>query len=177
MTARAPVNLKSHQHCDSQNVHFHDVQRGQQAIIGGDFQILTINKEWHVATIERKSTHGSWKTIWHYDTGFIATRVLPEKVCFVSIMKIKEMPSFDALPALAEKSKRRPAKEITFVIRTPVHDLMSYGPDIFAMCNGLGTYVAYEVHESQYTHSQGSCIRLDVLHLLGLNYCRGNTTV
>lgn len=44
------------------------MQTGQQAIIGGDFQILTINKEWHVATIERKSTHGSWKTIWHYDT-------------------------------------------------------------------------------------------------------------
>ncbi|XP_074898079.1 gastrokine-1 [Buteo buteo] len=210
MTARTPVNLKSHQHCDSQNVHtvhiIHSTCTGissavkmkftivtslllgllltpalatsvsQQAIIGGDFQILTINKEWHVATIERKSTHGSWKTIWHYDTGFIATRVLPEKVCFVSIMKIKEMPSFDALPALAEKSRqmkhqRRPAKEITFVIRTPVRDLRSYGPDIFAMCNGLRTYVAYEVHGDQ-----GSCIRLDVLHLLGLNYCRGNTT-
>lgn len=42
--------------------------------------------------------------------------------------------------------QRRPAKEITFVIRTPVRDLMSYGPDIFAMCNGLRTYVAYEVH-------------------------------
>ncbi|XP_029890321.1 gastrokine-1 [Aquila chrysaetos chrysaetos] len=194
MTARTPVNLKSRQHCDSQNVHIVTslllgllltpalaTSVSQQAIIGGDFQILTINKEWHVATIEKKSTHGSWKTIWHYDTGFIATRVLPEKVCFVSIMKIKEMPSFDALPALAEESRQmkrqgRPAKEITFIIRTPVRDLMSYGPDIFAMCNGLKTYVAYEVHEPQDTYSQGSCIRLDVLHLLGLNYCRDNTT-
>lgn len=38
----------------------------QFTIVGG-FQILTINREWRVATIEQRSNHGSWKTIWNYN--------------------------------------------------------------------------------------------------------------
>lgn len=103
---------------------------------------MTINRKWLVASIEQKTSHGSWKTIWNYDTvsagrglaytfsknwfvtffnmyeipvliikfqvvnnfilqGFMATKVLPEKACYLSIMNRTEMPSFDALPQLA----------------------------------------------------------------------------
>lgn len=33
--------------------------------------------------------------------GFMATKVLPERACYVSIMNRTEMPSFDGLPQLA----------------------------------------------------------------------------
>ncbi|XP_010284086.1 PREDICTED: gastrokine-1, partial [Phaethon lepturus] len=135
----------------------------KQITIAGGYQIVTINREWHMATIEEKSTRASWKTIWNYNTvsgkehafsgkGFIASKVLPERICFISIRNIKDMPSFDAIPRLAEESRNlkgqgQPAKKIPFVlIKRPVHDLKSYGPDIFAMCRGLTTYMAYEVH-------------------------------
>lgn len=32
--------------------------------------------------------------------GFMATKALPEKACYLSIMNRTEMPSFDALPQL-----------------------------------------------------------------------------
>ncbi|XP_019326180.1 PREDICTED: gastrokine-1 [Aptenodytes forsteri] len=133
--------------CSEQNT-----EASKQITVAGGCQILTINREEHVATIEEKSTRGSWKTIWSYDTGLIASKVLPERTCFISLMNKKEMPSFDALARLAEenrwnlKGQGQPAKEITFVIKRPVHDLRSYGSDIFAMCGGLSVYMAYEVY-------------------------------
>ncbi|OWK49558.1 Anthrax toxin receptor 1, partial [Lonchura striata] len=120
--------------------------------IGGAYQIMTINKKWLVASIEQKTSYGYWKTIWNYDTGFMATKVLPERACYISIMNRTEMPNFDALPQLAadirnQNSPRTPTKEITFtLVKRIIRDLESYGPDIFSMCRGLSTYVAYEVH-------------------------------
>ncbi|XP_074664018.1 gastrokine-1-like [Strix aluco] len=118
--------------------------------ITGGYQILTINKHWRVATIEEKSIHRSSKVILNYDMGFIGTKVMPEKTCFVSLMDRKEIPTLDELPRLAEESnvrlKRSPIKELTYIVKRPVRDLKSYGPDIFAMCRGLRTFVATEVH-------------------------------
>ncbi|XP_050766048.1 gastrokine-1 [Gymnogyps californianus] len=155
-------------------------QVNQQTAVAAGNQILSTNRELHVATVEQKTTHGSWKTIWNYDKHFIVTRVLPEKVCFISMMNKAEMLDFEELPMLAEESKnmkgqRRPAKEITLVTMRPVRDLRSYGPAVFTMCRGLKTYMAYEVNGRQYIGNQESCIRLKVLQVLGLNYCRGNT--
>ncbi|XP_068891533.1 gastrokine-1-like [Aphelocoma coerulescens] len=147
--------------------------------IGGGYQIMTINRKWLVASIEQKTTHGSWKTIWNYDTGFMATKVLPEKACYISIMNRTEMPSFDALPQLAahiRNHQRSPIKEITFtLVKKIIRDLESYGPDTFSMCIGLTTYTAYEVHGPQF--NLGSCIKLDVLQYLALTYCQNNNHV
>ncbi|XP_075592701.1 gastrokine-1 [Balearica regulorum gibbericeps] len=168
--------------------YFQNTDVSKQITVSGGYQTLTINREWRVAIIEEKSSRGSWKTIWNYDTGFIATKVLSERACFISVMNRNEMPSFDTLPTVVEertaglqnlKGQGQPTREITFVlIKRPVRDLQSYGPDIFAMCRGLATYVAYEVHGPQYTsYNQGSCLRLDVLQLVDLNYCRGNNKI
>ncbi|KAF2981019.1 hypothetical protein EK904_002292 [Melospiza melodia maxima] len=40
----------------------------------------------------------------------------------------------------------RPTRKITFVTNGLVSNLNSYGADVFAMCSGLTTYMAYEVH-------------------------------
>ncbi|XP_053856549.1 gastrokine-1 [Vidua macroura] len=149
--------------------------------IGGGYQIMTINKKWLVASIEQKTNHGYWKTIWNYDMGFMATKVLPERACYISIMNRTEMPSFDALPQLAadirnQNRPRPPTKEITFtLVKRIIRDLESYGPDIFSMCRGLSTYVAYEVHGPQF--NLGSCIKLDVLQYLALTYCHNDNFV
>ncbi|KFP67042.1 Gastrokine-1, partial [Cariama cristata] len=157
---------------------FQNTQGNQQFGIEGGYQFLNMNWEWREATVEEKSTRGSWKTVWNYDTGFIATRVLPERACFISTMNRNEMPRFDALPRLVEERRRlngqgRPAREITFdLVRRPVRNLKSYGAEIFNMCRGLATYMAYQVRGAQSIINQESCIRLDVLQVLGLNYCR-----
>ncbi|XP_009468905.1 PREDICTED: gastrokine-1-like [Nipponia nippon] len=197
MTAKTLVTLKRHQSCDSHNVriattvllgllltpaladYFQNTDISKQVTIDGGYQLLSINRKWDLAAIEEKSTHGSWTTLWNYDRGIIATKMLPEKACFISTMNRKEMPNFDALPRLAEattnlKGQGPHTKQITFVIRRPIRDLKSYGPDVYALCKGLRTYIAYEVNGARYPYNQDSCFRLDVLHLVGLKYCRSN---
>ncbi|XP_030819955.1 uncharacterized protein LOC115912511 [Camarhynchus parvulus] len=148
-----------------------------QVIIGGQSQIVTINRQWHVAVIEQTSISGSWKTIWNYNTGVIATKVTQQNTCYISVMNRNEMPSFNNLARLAEESRNqfglgRPTKKITFVTNGLVSNLRSYGSDVFSMCSGLTTYMTYEVHGVQV--NLGSCITLDVLRVVDLKYCTGN---
>ncbi|XP_026718800.1 gastrokine-1-like [Athene cunicularia] len=159
-----------------------DLQGGalsRKISITGGYQILTINKQWHVATIEEKSIHRSSKVILNYDMGFIGTKVMPEKTCFVSLMDKREIPSLDELPRLAEENnqlqiQQQAIKELTYVVKRPVRDLKSYGPDIFAMCRGIRTYVATEVHRPDFVGHQSSCVKVDVLQLFDLKYCHAN---
>ncbi|XP_071435059.1 gastrokine-1 [Pithys albifrons albifrons] len=161
--------------------HYQKVEESKKISIGGGFQIMTINRDWLVASIEQRSNYGSWKTLWNYDTGFLATKVLPERSCYISIMNRTEMPKFDALPQLAAESRnqnrhRPPTKEILFtLVRRNVRDLESYGPDTFSLCRGLTTYVAYEVQGPQLSHRP--CTTLDVLQHLALTYCHDSNYV
>ncbi|XP_053822516.1 uncharacterized protein LOC128800976 isoform X2 [Vidua chalybeata] len=148
-----------------------------QVIIGGQSQVVTINRQWRVAVIEQRSFSGSWKTIWNYNTGVIATKVTQQNTCYISIMNKNEMPSFNNLARLAQDSRNqiglgRPTKKITFVTNGLVSNLQSYGSDVFSMCSGVTTYMAYEVHGLQV--NLGSCITLDVLRVVDLKYCTGN---
>ncbi|XP_015472440.1 gastrokine-1-like, partial [Parus major] len=151
-----------------------------QVIIGGHNQIVTINRQWRVAIIEHKSISGSWKTIWNYNTGVIATRVRQQNACYISIMNRSQMPRFDNLARLAQESRNliglaRPSRRITFVTNGLVNNLSSYGMDIMAMCSGVITYRAQEVHVFQGPQvNLGSCITLDVLRVVELKYCNGN---
>ncbi|XP_054031457.1 gastrokine-1 [Dryobates pubescens] len=142
-------------------------------------QTLTIKRQLRVAVIDQRSTLRPWKSIWNYQTGVIATKVTSEGVCYISTMDRKLMPTFDALPRLAEQNKLlqvqgRPSKEVIYVIKRPILNLQSYGQEISTLCRGLTTYETYEVYGPQYTVNQGSCSRLDVLHILDLVYCRAN---
>ncbi|XP_050838704.1 uncharacterized protein LOC127060359 [Serinus canaria] len=150
-------------------------------IIGGQSQIVTINRQWRVAVIEQRSFSRSWKTIWNYNTGVIATKVPQEDTCYISIMNRNEMPSFDNLARLAEESRNlidgfeSPTTGITYVTSGLVNNLNSYGIDITAMCSGLTTYMAYQVNRPQV--NLGSCITLDVLRAVDLNYCNSNGSI
>ncbi|XP_068891406.1 uncharacterized protein [Aphelocoma coerulescens] len=151
-----------------------------QVIIGGQSQIVIINRQWRVAIIEQKSISGSWKTIWNYNTGIIATKVTQQNACYISVMNRNEMPRFDNLAHLAQESRNligfgRPTKQITFVANGLVNNLRSYGANIFSMCSGLTTYMAYEVHAFQGSQvNSGSCLTLHVLRVVDLTYCNGN---
>ncbi|XP_068277405.1 gastrokine-1-like [Nyctibius grandis] len=151
----------------------------RQFTINGGYQVLILNPQWRVATIEEVSPRGSWKTVWNYARGYIASKVLPEGVCFISVMNRAVMPTFDGLPRLAEEvrvlgGQGQPARAITFDVRRPVQDLQAYGPEIATMCRGFTTYLTYEVYGPQFTFNPGSCLRLDILQLLNLKYCRSN---
>ncbi|XP_039240569.1 uncharacterized protein LOC113985006 [Pipra filicauda] len=151
-----------------------------QISVGGVFQNMTISSQTRVAVFEQRSNDLSWKTIWNYNTGVIATKVMQERTCYISVLNQKEMPSFDALLKLAAENRNqvglgRPTRKLTFVAKGLVSNLNSYGADIMTMCSGLTTYMTYEVHGAQL--NLRSCTTLDVLKVVDLNYCRGNIMV
>ncbi|XP_066062173.1 gastrokine-1-like [Chamaea fasciata] len=148
-----------------------------QVSVGGVFQNLTLSSQTRIVVIEQRSDHFSWKTIWNYNTGIIATKLMQERTCYISVMNRNEMPSFKNLAQLASQNMNqiglgRPTKKITFVTNGLVNNLNSYGIDITAMCSGLTTYMAYEVHRPQV--NLGSCIALNVLRVVELDYCNSN---
>ncbi|XP_017692761.1 PREDICTED: gastrokine-1-like [Lepidothrix coronata] len=143
--------------------------------ISGVSQSININSQTQEAIIEQKSKSLSWKSIWNYNTGVIATKVPQQNACYISVMNRTEMPSFDSLVKVAAQggnlvSLGRPARKLTFVTSGSVNNLNSYGANTIAMCSGLTTYRAYEV--------QGECKQINSVSLspgtffpLGNDYC------
>ncbi|TRZ12355.1 hypothetical protein HGM15179_014775 [Zosterops borbonicus] len=78
---------------------------GTHITITGISQGVKINSQTRVAIIEQKSKNLSWKTIWNYRTGVIATKLTQQNTCYISIMNRTEMPSFDNLARLAQESR------------------------------------------------------------------------
>ncbi|XP_057244481.1 gastrokine-1-like [Malurus melanocephalus] len=112
---------------------------------------MTFSSRTNVVVIEQRSDQLSWKTIWNYNTGIIATKLMQERTCYISSISKNEMPSLKNLTYLASQKGNqiglgRPARKITFVANGLVNNLSSYGADVFSMCSGLTTYMAYEVH-------------------------------
>ncbi|XP_016159027.1 PREDICTED: gastrokine-1-like [Ficedula albicollis] len=125
------------------------------------YQNMTVSSQTHVAIFEQRSNQFSWKTIWDYNTGIIATKVVQERTCYISTMNRNVVPSFDALVIYASENRNqvgfgRPTKKITFVTSGLVNNLRNYGIDITAMCSGLTTYMAYEVH-GECKHGNSQC--------------------
>uniref|UniRef100_A0A8C0ZDB9 BRICHOS domain-containing protein n=1 Tax=Cyanistes caeruleus TaxID=156563 RepID=A0A8C0ZDB9_CYACU len=151
-----------------------------QITITGISQGVRINSQTRVVIIEQKTRNLSWKTIWNYNRGIIATKVTQQNACYISAMNRNEIPSFDNLARLAAERRNqiglgRASRRITFVTNGLVNNLSSYGMDIMAMCSGVTTYRAQQVHVFQGLQvNLGSCITLDVLRVVELKYCNGN---
>lgn len=63
--------------------------------------------------------------------GFMATKVLPEKACYLSIMNRTEMPSFDALPQLAADirvrlKKKQLLRKLYFMLSKLIHETLLF---------------------------------------------------
>nr|XP_005505293.2 gastrokine-1 isoform X2 [Columba livia] len=162
--------------------YFQNQQVTREIRVNGGVQILNINRELRVVTVEQRSEFGTWKTIWNFNTGFIATEVFPERTCFISPMNRNLIPTFETFPTVVEgfqglKGQIQPTRVITFVLsQRLVPDLRIYGPDIFNMCREVTTVVATPVAELP-VYNEGACTRLNVLNLVQLNYCRTNVNI
>ncbi|XP_053905563.1 gastrokine-1-like [Cuculus canorus] len=169
------------QHSSGNNQYINEQSQNNQMLtkqitVDGGLQTLTIHVQRRVATIEQESTHGLWETILNFNTGAVASKVLPERVCYVSKVHRMEMPDFDEIARLIQdgmnmESQGQPAKKVTFIVQRRIRDLRSYGQDIVDLCRGLPTYVAYKVNRPQDQYNQESCNIFNILQLLGLQYC------
>ncbi|XP_048784210.1 gastrokine-1 [Lagopus muta] len=150
--------------------------------VGLGLQTLTISPNSLVAIIQSDSAENAWTTVWNYGTGYIATKLGQEGVCYISTLNRVLMPALNSIAVLAEESNNVKGESVLsssiryVVSRRQVGDLMSYGNDIFALCSGLPAFLAFEESQqegvNQIFYNQNACYRLDVLNLVGIDYCR-----
>ncbi|XP_065712898.2 gastrokine-1-like [Patagioenas fasciata] len=163
--------------------YFQNQQVTREIRVNGGIQFLSINPELRVVTVEQRSEFGPWKTIWNFNTGFIATELMSEGICVISQMNRNLLPTFETFPTVIQgfqglKGQIQPTRVSTFVFgQRVVPDLRIYGPDIFNTCRESTTVVASPVPQLQPTYNEGACTTLDVLNLVQLNYCRSNVNV
>ncbi|KAK2520027.1 hypothetical protein Q9966_013635 [Columba livia] len=165
--------------------YFQNQQVTREIRVNGGVQILSINRESRVVTVEQRSEFGTWKTIWNFNTGFIATELMSEGICLISTMNRNLLPTFETFPTVVQgfqglKGQIQPTRVITFVLgQRVVPDLRIYGPDIFNTCRESTTVLASPVPELQLQpiYNEGACTTLNVLNLVQLNYCRNNVNI
>ncbi|KAK2520026.1 hypothetical protein Q9966_013634 [Columba livia] len=165
--------------------YFQNQQVTREIRVNGGVQILSINRESRVVIVEQRSEFGTWKTIWNFNTGFIATELMSEGICLISTMNRNLLPTFETFPTVVQgfqglKGQIQPTRVITFVLgQRVVPDLRIYGPDIFNTCRESTTVLASPVPELQLQpiYNEGACTTLNVLNLVQLNYCRTNVNI
>ncbi|KAK2520031.1 hypothetical protein Q9966_013639, partial [Columba livia] len=165
--------------------YFQNQQVTREIRVNGGVQILNINRESRVVIVEQRSQFGTWKTIWNFNTGFIATELMSEGICLISPMNRNLLPTFETFPTVVQgfqglKGQIQPTRVITFVFgQRVVPDLRIYGPDIFNTCREFTTVLASPAPELQLQpiYNEGACTTLNVLNLVQLNYCRNNVNI
>uniref|UniRef100_A0A8C6XIB7 Gastrokine 1 n=1 Tax=Naja naja TaxID=35670 RepID=A0A8C6XIB7_NAJNA len=109
-------------------------------------QTVNIDHKRKVVNVGNNNGRNSWSFVMDYGTGFMATRILSKKTCFISRMNKQIMPDITALPkAIREKQKDPrsgpPPKEVSFTIsHKRIPDLAIYGKQVQAFCRGIPSY-------------------------------------
>ncbi|XP_033012686.1 gastrokine-1 [Lacerta agilis] len=153
-----------------------DNNENNQGNAGGrSHQSVSIDKQKKVVNVDNNNGWHSWNNILDYSTGFMATRILSKKACFLTKMNQDVMPDVTTLPeAIREKQKDRtkgPApKNLTYrVAPKKITNLAPYGKNIEALCRGIPTYAAYEFAGE----SSGACFQANILFILRISLCGG----
>ncbi|XP_071655379.1 uncharacterized protein [Patagioenas fasciata] len=82
--------------------YFQNQQVTREIRVNGGIQFLSINPELRVVTVEQRSEFGPWKTIWNFNTGFIATELMSQGICIISQMNRNLLPTFETFPTVVQ---------------------------------------------------------------------------
>ncbi|XP_006984634.1 gastrokine-2 [Peromyscus maniculatus bairdii] len=149
---------------------------------GGNVQeTVTIDNEKNTATINIHAGSCSSTTIFDYKHGYIASRVLSRRACYVLKMDHKAIPALDKLQRyLYEKQaiSTMDSREYTWVKYNPLKALIMkvdwflFGSPIEQLCKNIPLYEG-EVVTKPKEVSTGACAKVGLLGILGLSICAG----
>ncbi|XP_034368302.1 gastrokine-2 [Arvicanthis niloticus] len=144
-------------------------------------ETVTIDNQKNTATINIHSGSCSSTTIFDYKHGYIASRVLSRRACYVIKMDHKAIPALDKLQRyLYEKQtmKAMDSPEYTWVRYNPLKSLIMkvdwflFGSPIKNLCKHVPLYEG-EVTTKPKEVSTGVCAKVGLLGLLGISICGG----
>ncbi|XP_026570982.1 gastrokine-1 [Pseudonaja textilis] len=142
-------------------------------------QTVNIDHKRKVVNIGHNDGRNSWSFVMDYGTGFMATRILSKKVCFITRMNKQIVPEITTLPKTIRQKQKDPRsgpapKEVSFTVsRKRILDLSVYGKQVQAFCRGIPSYLASEVKTPSFFFEEDeSCTRLWILFIFKFSYCQ-----
>ncbi|XP_008046738.1 gastrokine-2 [Carlito syrichta] len=147
---------------------------------GGNVQeTVTIDNEKNTAIVNIHAGSCSSTTIFDYKHGYIASRVLSRRACFILKMDHKAIPALDQLQRyIYEKQALNTmfSNKYTWVKYNPLESLIKnvdwflFGSPIEKLCKHIPLYKG-EVVEKDHDVGAGGCAKVGLLGILGISVC------
>ncbi|XP_034286515.1 gastrokine-1 [Pantherophis guttatus] len=154
------------------------IENNQGNVGGTSHQSVNIDHQRKVVNVDHNNGWDSWSSVLDYGTGFMATRILSKKTCFIVRMNKQIMPDITTLPKTIREKQKNPRsgpapKEISFTVsHKKISDLSVYGKQVETFCQGIPSYLAFEIKKPSFFFSEGSsCFRMNILFILHISYC------
>ncbi|XP_062933851.1 gastrokine-2 [Cynocephalus volans] len=147
---------------------------------GGNVQeTVTIDNEKNTAIINIHAGLCSSTTIFDYKHGYIASRVLSRRACFILKMDHKAIPALDQLKRFIYERQAMNSmfsNKYTWVKYNPLKSLLTevdwflLGSPIQQLCDHIPLYKGEVVEETDDV-SAGGCVKTGLLGILGISIC------
>ncbi|XP_006863059.1 PREDICTED: gastrokine-2 [Chrysochloris asiatica] len=147
---------------------------------GGNVQeTVTIDNEKNTAIINVHAGSCSSTTVFDYKHGYIASRLLSRRACYILKMNHENIPALDQLKRFIFERKALNtmfSNKYTWVKYNPLESLITdvnwflFGSPIENLCKHIPLYKG-EVVEKTHDIGAGGCAKAGVLGILGISIC------
>ncbi|XP_072258931.1 gastrokine-1-like isoform X2 [Pyxicephalus adspersus] len=142
---------------------------------GNVHQTVNINNQDQTANINQYNGFHSWNSIWDYQRGYFAARLLSSRACVVSRINRNVVPSLEQLSKATQEKQNPhapPPRSLTYTVsQTRVKNMAQYGKQIEALCKGIPTFYAQEQQGAGLFVNLHGCTDLGILRFLGISLC------
>ncbi|XP_049641081.1 gastrokine-2 [Suncus etruscus] len=144
-------------------------------------ETMTIDNEKNIAVVNIHAGSCSSTTIFDYKHGYIATRMLSRRACYIMKLDHKRIPALDQLKRYIYERKALKnffSDKYTWVKYNPLQSFIAkvdwflFGSPIKQLCKDIPLYKG-EVVEKPMSHKPGAggCAKAGVLGILGISIC------
>ncbi|KAM5251882.1 gastrokine-2 isoform 2-T5 [Hipposideros larvatus] len=147
---------------------------------GGNVQeTITIDNEKNTATVNIHAGSCSSTTVFDYKHGYIATRMLSRRACYILKMDHKAIPALDQLERYIYERKALNtmySNKYTWVKYNPLQSLLTdvkwflFGSPIEQLCKHVPLYKGEVVENTRQLGAEG-CAKAGLLGIFGISVC------
>ncbi|XP_069476491.1 gastrokine-1-like [Ambystoma mexicanum] len=146
---------------------------------GSVHQTVNINNQDNIANIVAHAGMSSSSSIFDWGSGFVASRILSRRACYVSRMDRATFPSLQEVQRLASTRKMKPKNSYPEVqlqysgSPQPLVNLGQFGPHIQTLCRSVPTYMVFPARQAEFFVGGELCARAGLLGIFGISICGG----
>uniref|UniRef100_A0A6I8QJ38 BRICHOS domain-containing protein n=2 Tax=Xenopus tropicalis TaxID=8364 RepID=A0A6I8QJ38_XENTR len=138
-------------------------------------QTVNIDNHDNVANVNQYNGWNSWDSMWDFNRGLFAVRLLSKKACVVSRINRNVAPNLERLSKVSQEKQKAnapPPPSMTYTVtKNRVRNVAQFGKHITALCKDIPTYHATEVQGAVLFSPLRGCSSISILRILGISLC------